>query len=219
MNVNSISKKECRPTKISEYPSLENKLKKNHSIHGFRSGGGLRVVRLEKCENDSKRGSLEAYGEHPYVYNALQHLEEDCAAGGREYNKVYGPIHDHYLTGAYAESGCNFDAWACAGNGFDIFYRDGEFVFESEYRKDYRPSQEVVEEWKKTRKPQRFEINGLQFFLTSSDFGNGYSWRCLNENVKGVEALWQKLLKVCKAPTLAELIVKLDKELVPNERD
>jgi len=78
-------------------------------LHGFRSGGGLRVLRL---------GGF--YGEAPTFEGALALLADDIRAGGRDYAEVYGKLVPHYLTGDCAASspvdqvllrGCCVDAW------------------------------------------------------------------------------------------------------------
>ena len=40
---------------------IEKALKENCKIHGFSSGGGLRVIRIEKGD------LLRGYGEHPHL--------------------------------------------------------------------------------------------------------------------------------------------------------
>jgi hypothetical protein len=78
-------------------------------LHGFRSGGGLRVLRLG-----------DFYGEAPTFEDALALLADDIRAGGRDYADVYGKLVPHYVTGNCAASspvdlvllrGCCVDAW------------------------------------------------------------------------------------------------------------
>ncbi len=86
-------------------------------LHGFRSGGGLRALRLEE------EGRLIAYGEGPTFEGALAILEEEAEVGPRPYGEVYGEIHPLYYTGQSTPSseqdlillqGGNVDAEASA---------------------------------------------------------------------------------------------------------
>lgn len=59
---------------------LEQALRAGGQLHAFRSGGGLRVVRVERD------AGLVAYGEHPHMGDALRLAGEDYAAGQQCYN-------------------------------------------------------------------------------------------------------------------------------------
>jgi hypothetical protein len=91
---------------------LEKALRAGNTMHAFRSGGGLRVIRIEK----GQRGALKGYGEHPGVDEALQHAAEDYEAGHRDYSKVYSSkgLYPHYLTGS-SSSETELDAWIRQG--------------------------------------------------------------------------------------------------------
>src|SRR3989344_9530066 len=93
-------------------------LAEGSKIHGFLSGGGLRVVIVKSKQK------LRGYGEHPSVDEALIHANEDFLAGGRPYKEVYGKVHTHYLTGS-RDTTSPLDAWLRQGNTFDA-YRVGE---------------------------------------------------------------------------------------------
>lgn len=100
------------------YPNLEQALKEGAKIHVSRSGGGLRVVRVEKEKK------LVSYGEHPYFSGALAHAESDF---GLSYEELYcndDAKHVHYLTGAYALPHDILDLYVCnqGANAFDITY-------------------------------------------------------------------------------------------------
>ncbi len=112
------------PKKMPEFAKIHQALKDGCRIHAFLSGGGLRVVRLEN--ND---GSKSYYGEHPHIEDALEILEEDVLAGGRPYNKVYGKMHPHYLTGSTLPTS-NIDSWLRRGSTFDCWQKNGRVVFE-----------------------------------------------------------------------------------------
>jgi hypothetical protein len=85
---------------------------KKGKLHGFRSGGGLRVFRIDKGDK------CFAYGEHPNAMEALALLAKDSTLGGRGYEKVYGVLHPHYLTGSSVPDG-ELDRWILAGNTVD----------------------------------------------------------------------------------------------------
>ena len=99
------------------YPNLEKALRDGAKIHIFRSGGGLRVVRVEK------KGELISYGEHPYLSGALAHAESDF---GLSYAEQYGDDgkHLHYLTGEYPKFSDPIDAYISGDNTLDIFYSE-----------------------------------------------------------------------------------------------
>lgn len=99
---------------------IEKALRKGCKLHSFRSGGGLRVFRLEK------NGKLQGYGEHPDAREALVHLNEDYLAGGRPYKKVYGGKYPHYMTGSSTPT-TELDAWLLRGANFDAHF-EGQYV-------------------------------------------------------------------------------------------
>ena len=103
--------------------TLEGALRKGVRLHGFLSGGGLRVVRLELD------GQLVGYGEHPHVDAAMSLLAEDYLAGGRPYGDVYGPKKPHYRIGSPVPDSA-FDASLRRGRSFDAFAEDENFVCE-----------------------------------------------------------------------------------------
>ena len=88
-------------------------------LRGFRSGGGLRVVRVEQAQGKGE-AKLLGYGEHYDAERALKHCAEDLAAGGRPYEEVYGKKHTHYLTGSASASG-PLDAWLLEGGTIDAW--------------------------------------------------------------------------------------------------
>ena len=123
---------------LPNYPCLEKSIWAGARLHAFRSGGGLRVVSINDSDDPG-------YGEHPYIYEALQYAEDDAKAGGRPYKEVYGKLHDHYLTGDSTPAG-GLDAWTLTGRSWDITFKDGKFVFESEYLKQLYPPQEISDQ-------------------------------------------------------------------------
>lgn len=103
--------------------SVEDALRAGYVLHGFMSGGGLRVLRV------GAGSKLAGYGEHPTVSGALRILGEDLRGGCRPYDSVYGVVEAHYLTGSsVSEDG--LDAWLLRGQTWDVCYREGLFVSE-----------------------------------------------------------------------------------------
>ncbi len=92
-------------------------------LHMFRSGGGLRVARIERV------GALVGYGEHPHAGGALNHVAVDFRAGGRPYAKVYGKQKPNYWTGS-SSANDPLDAEILKGNTLDAFATDGAIVVE-----------------------------------------------------------------------------------------
>lgn len=101
---------------------LETALRDGAELRGFLSGGGLRVLNLRSRERKEI-----AYGEHPYVHEALRILAEDYIAGHRPYDAVYGVVETHYLTGA-AEPAGELDAWLRRGHRCLFRHEEGAFV-------------------------------------------------------------------------------------------
>jgi hypothetical protein len=102
---------------------IDQALRAGCRLHTFRSGGGLRVVRLEN------KGKLKGYGEHPDIREALVHTCEDYIAGGRPYKEVYGKIYPNYLTGSSSPS-CELDIWVLHGHTFDAWMEGNDVVVE-----------------------------------------------------------------------------------------
>ncbi len=112
-----------KPNNITEI------LKQGYKLHTFRSGGGLRVIRLDKS------GAKSFYGESYNFGEALRILNDDIKAGGRLYKDVYGSIESHYLTGASAKQNDKIDQLICAGNCLDaVFENDSIKVIISEWK-------------------------------------------------------------------------------------
>lgn len=106
-----------------KYPNLEAALKDNAVLHASRSGGGLRIVRLEKD------GKLLTYGEFPWFSGALSHAENDF---GLSYNEQYlgkDAKHLHYLTGASPDVQDIIDRFILCGDSVDIRYSNEENQF------------------------------------------------------------------------------------------
>jgi hypothetical protein len=170
---------------LDAYPAVEACIRSGGRIHAFRSGGGLRVLRLEQDER------LKAYGEHPHVEVAFRHLEEGCAAGGRPYGEVYGTIYDNYWTGSTTTSS-SIDRFLRMGRSFDIFYKRrnaGLFVCRAEYLAERHAPEWIGEYVMKYQVNFQWETSGHLYeaspFVFPGNGEQGWSVRCLT-NPKGV---------------------------------
>jgi len=143
-----------------ELKGLEKALEEGCRLHGFRSGSGLRVIRIEK------EGKLRGYGEHPNVEDALSYANEDFLAGGRKYTEVYGKLKHLYLTGSQ-ETTSPLDSELLQGKKIDAYMKDNEVVVELRGRVFVRPSEKVIEEAKRTGQPITWQNRGYTFRTTS----------------------------------------------------
>ncbi len=154
--------------------AIEQALRDGCRLHTFRSGGGLRVVRIENNE-----GELKGYGEHPAIMDALVHANQDCIDGHIPYEKQYGENgkYVHYLTGS-THSSTELDQWVKQGYTFDAYYKtkDGCFVVELKgYEREDVPK-DVQERVRNTRNPEvwKNEKRGYEFLSEPFIFpGNG----------------------------------------------
>lgn len=124
MDIEGLSVRPCEPNVVGSCPAITKRLKDGEKLHAFRSGGGLRVVRFPE----------DGYGEHPYLNNAIMLCEEDCKAGGQDYNEVYGKSEPHYVTGT-TESNNWLDRFVLRGYSFDIYFKKDKFIFDAKYMK------------------------------------------------------------------------------------
>jgi hypothetical protein len=119
---------------------IEKALRKGYPLHGFRSSGGLRVLRMDKSDED------RFYAEAPNLRESLRILNDDIKASGREYSKVYGKKEPHYLTGAYASELDVLDEWVCKGLKFDIKFENDMFVIDMSTKEDIKIPQTILDE-------------------------------------------------------------------------
>ncbi len=146
---------------------IERALQEGCRLRGFRSGGGLRVIRIEK--EDKCRG----YGEHPNVDDALSHANEDFIAGGRsQYKEIYGVLKPHYLTGS-KHSTSYLDNWLLQGKTIDAYVQDGSVVVELQGLFMVQTPDNIVNEVIRTGKTIRWENRGYLFESSSSAFPSG----------------------------------------------
>jgi len=137
---------------------IDKALNEKHELHGFRSGGGLRVIRITKA------GKLTGYGENLDIMNALLHAEEDYFAGGRQYPDVYGEdkIHPHYLTGS-STSTDKLDEWILAGHTIDAKCNNGVIEVILKGTKTFQTPDDIIEEVKDKQEPIIWQARGSTF--------------------------------------------------------
>lgn len=137
-------------------------------LHVFRSGGGLRVARLEKD------GELKGYGEHPYVETAFEHAAEDYLAGQRPYKEVYGGRYDHYLTGS-ADASSDLDAQILRGRTLDAWReKDGTVVCEISGLTQTPTPKGLKKAVEEDGQPRKFKHRGFVYEISPFTFpGDG----------------------------------------------
>lgn len=131
-----------------------------------RSGGGLRVVRLERDRQ------LLGYGEHPHIEVALQHADEDYLAGGRPYKKVYGGTEPHYSTGSNDPSS-PLDAWVMQGCTVDAWATPEGIVVELVGSEDQTPPGEIIEHVLATGEAVEWADRGFRFCSSRAEGPDG----------------------------------------------
>lgn len=207
-------------------PGLETKLRDGCLLHAFRSGGGLRVVRLEEVvgerrtpDKSLRRGEVIAYGEHPDIQEALAHAEEDFQAGHRAYDQVYGPIHPHYLTGSTTAS-CGLDHWVLSGHSLDVYCQTFggkvQFVVEAGYTYYIKTPQRVMDLVREKKQPVIWMRNDYRYESTLANHPAGgvtTSVLFANENDPGGNAWFQKTNAFYADGTLAEALASANDAL------
>jgi hypothetical protein len=188
---------------------LEGALRKGHVIHAFLSGGGLRVIRVEK----ERHGTLLGYGEHPSVVEALKHAAEDFVAGGRPYADVYGgptARYAHYLTGS-PSSNSELDAWLRLGNTFDARAEGPEFVVELKGMHIVKTPDETLERARANKgQPVVWRDRGYTYESVADSRG-GVDTRVLKivEGRSGAHGAWHyEIAKVGRAQSLTQAFMQ-----------
>lgn len=186
----------------NEMKIIEEALRGGGRLHAFMSGGGLRVLRVERD------GVLVGYGEHPTVNNALRILSEDIAAGSRPYADVYGKIEPHYLTGSSAPGGA-LDAWVRQGQTFDAFVDGDAFVVKLCGWENHKTPDDIMARVLSGETVQYLDARGVAFESRPSRFPNGeacVSTRCLDETKKGADPWMWEVEKLGRAPSLPDAL-------------
>lgn len=131
-------------------------------MHIFRSGGGLRVVRVEK---DKKRGKLLGYGEYCNVEQALDLADCELAGEKSEYTT-------EYLTGSSTPTS-KLDEWVLCGYDTNFRFQNEKFVFLSAMTLDISPPKELIERSTNGREYLKWEFEGRKFTITPGNFPSG----------------------------------------------
>lgn len=150
---------------------IEQPLIDGHSIHGFRSGGGLRVIRIE-----NKDGELVGYGEAPQAEEAVAHAALDYQLGHEDYLRQYSDENSRYshnLTGT-TEISSPLDEHLRRGHTLDVGFSDGQIEVTLSGL-DHAPDvpEEVHNTVKATGEPTTWQERGITYSITLSKFPNG----------------------------------------------
>jgi hypothetical protein len=189
----------------TKHTNIEAALRRGAKIHAFLSGGGLRVVRVE-----DDLGRLIGYGEHPYIGEALQHCDDDIAAGGRDYYEVYGKLHPHYLTGDSTPNS-PLDAWVRKGSTFDVIAGEGGFVATMAGYANHEPPEGYLARCI-AGETLEWEARGYRYRMTPSRFpGNGEPCASTSilsapEGRNGADPWMWPTEQTATAPTLIEAL-------------
>lgn len=181
--------------------TLDKALRDGACLRAFLSGGGLRVVCLER-----PTGTLVGYGEHPHLCDALSHAAEDYLAGGRPYKEVYGGSKPHYLTGSTTPNS-DFDAWIRQGQTMDACCdRDQIVVALRGY--EHQKTPESVQAKLGAGETVCWRARGYQFESAPARFGDGeigWSTRVIETppGRRDIDAMHYKITKTGRADSLA----------------
>ena len=154
-------------------PAIDKPLLDGHRMHGFRSGGGLRVIRIE-----NNAGELVGYGEAPQVEAALGHAALDYALGHESYDQQYGSEHARhtgYLTGT-TEASSPLDAHLLQGSTFNAYKAaQKEEILVSLVGTKFPPEVPagLTEHVIATGQPETFVERGITYQAEPSQFPNG----------------------------------------------
>ena len=192
-------------------PHIDQALRDGCRLHGFRSGGGLRVIRVERGGEHGKRGpDLIGYGEHPHAEAALRHAEADVKAGGRPYKEVYGGEQPHYVTGSSSASS-RLDEVLLSGGDFDAWAEvDGTIVATTERTRQQDFPKDLITEVEHSRQTARFEARGYIFDLVPADVGVWIKVASCPEGGSERAATWYEEVRTGRGATLAEAMAALD---------
>jgi len=178
---------------------IENALRATGRLHAFLSGGGLRVVRIER------KGKLVGYGEHPNIEIALSHANRDAKKQTRPYSKVYGKKHPHYLTGSTSPSS-ELDKVILEGSTLDLWHNGSEFVVEIRGSRQAKVPEAITHRVIETGKAERWNERGFVFETSRDCFPSGEpcaKTRVLECPLGKSKSVWfYDFIKMGKAPTL-----------------
>ncbi len=118
------------------YPEIAKKLINGAKIHGFSSGGGVRVLRIDNMVGETY------YAEGANIDEAFLELEKNIKTGKQGIC---------YMTGGYANG--KFDAWTRVQGGFDMVYNSQSGMVEValNWTHYHHAPREVVETVRQTK--------------------------------------------------------------------
>lgn len=137
------------------FPTIEKWLHDGAKIHGFSSGGRVRVLRID---NMKKKG----YAEGANIDEAFHELEKNLKSGKDGIC---------YMTGAYSNG--EFDKWSAVRGGFDISYNKDRKMVEIvlNWLHFHGAPREVVNTVQKTRKAMvATDLTGRSWYVYPSHF-------------------------------------------------
>lgn len=158
------------------YSNLEKYLKENSDayLHAFRSGSGLRVLRVDKP--NSKKAIF--YGEGPDLDYALNMLIDNV--NGKKQSEVR-----QYLTGSFADESDKLDFRLAQGESFDIKFIDGYFNMKIDFYVRRNTPKQIREKVLQTMQPVTFEMYNHEFQCSPYMFADnsyGTSTKCLTDD-------------------------------------
>ncbi len=109
--------------KNKQFSGIDQALNDGLVLRAFRSGSGLRFVRIEVPNKPESKENLKACGAHPNLREALMFASIDYKAGGNTYES-------HYLTGT-TKTEDNLDEWIFRGHNMKAQKANGQVKLEA----------------------------------------------------------------------------------------
>ena len=203
-DVNPTGRRQPRAQAVERgYPALDAAIAAGATVRAFRSGGGLRVIRVERGAQGTK---LVGYGEAPHLKDALRHADEDTSVGGRPYGEVYGKAVPHYLTGAWPE-GDPLDEWVFQGHGLRAVRNRGMVLATLSGTMDTEFPQDVIDRVIASGRPEEFEARGMLYRMRPGSILPGsVSLDCVRPSEDGRDPYTAYVLREGRAATLREAL-------------
>ncbi len=185
--------------------NLDSALLAGATLHGFRSGGGLRVFRVERDGDDL------GYGEHPAASDALAHvnlwLEQDPAP---TYKEFYGGKFPHYLTGS-THSSDRLDAWLRQGHTVDAHHSSDGVVVELRGCEHVELPEEIKQQIDAGSPAVEWTHRGYTFLITPMRFPNGERGTSMKttfvpEGKRAIDATFYNVVKTGSGATFLEAV-------------
>lgn len=184
------------------YPAIQEQLRQGNHMHIFRSGGGLRVVRIEK---EKYGGKLLGYGEYCNVEEALDIA--DCKLAGEKSKYTI-----QYLTGSCTNSS-KLDQWVRCGYDTNFRFENGKFVFMSHMNLDIRTPKKIVDRVINTGNSEEWEFEGRKYLSYRSKYKDyGCTTKCISHE-QYVDAWQYPIDHIVSANTFEDLLNLLEEKL------